>query len=112
MMNLSIEANRVDPDQSAPIHCLSNFWDGLFGYPQCMFWYRNRKISYWLHTPYPSVLAGGVGAIGNPLIETVLLSTHNVCLVKKLVIGYTSPIHPFVQMVWVLKETVSLRRFF
>ena len=32
--------------------------------------------------------------------------------IGKLVIGYTSPIHRFVQTVWVLKETLSLKRFF
>ena len=81
-----------------------------------MFWYRNRKTSYWLHIPYPSVCADSVGAQGNPLIETVLLSTNNkVCFGREnenLVIGYTHPIHQFEQVVWVPRGDVSFRRFF
>ena len=33
--------------------------------------------------PYPSVLTYVLGAQKNRLIETVFLSTHNICLVKK-----------------------------
>ena len=61
-----------------------SYWDGSFGHPLCMFWYRNRKNSYWLHILYPAVCADGVGAQGNPLSETVLLSTHKVCFGREI----------------------------
>ena len=96
---LSINLNMCFGCSKEPSH-----WDGSFEYPQHMLWIRNKENSFPTRT-----------LIWRPMKTKLILSfpdskasLANILSIKIVIFL----IHQLKHMFWVLKRTISLRRFF